>query len=75
MEVCSSAPLEVEASKLEVVSLSASPGKVTVKGAADEYYVDSDIIQLGFVMIFFSPEPSAFLSLLMERAATPSSQT
>ena len=51
MEVCSSAPLEVEASKLEVVSLSASPGEVTVKGAADEY-VDSDIILLGFVKIF-----------------------
>merc|ERR1719458_402896 len=45
VEVCSSAPLAVEASRLVVVSLLASP------------------------------EPSAFLSPLMERAATPSSQT
>ena len=30
MEVCSSAPLEVEALKLVVVSLLVSPGKVTV---------------------------------------------
>ena len=47
VEVCSSAPLEVEALKLAVVLLLASPGKVTVVNLvkSDENYVESDIIQ------------------------------